>query len=64
MDGLDDDDDDYEKHDDDTADGEAGTATPNCTAEVLKCIYVDLYGTTKPTKAQDDGSGRTRTLIV
>ena len=32
--------------------GEAGTASPNGTAEVLKCLYADLYGTMKPAKAQ------------
>ena len=52
MDGLDDADDDCGQHDDDTADGEAGTATPNGTVEVLKCLYANLYGITKPTKAQ------------
>ena len=52
MDGLDDDDDDSQQHDDDAADVKAGTATSNGTAEVLKCLYADLYGTTKPTKAQ------------
>ena len=37
---------------DDTAGGEAGTATTNGTVEVLKCPYANLYGITKPTKAQ------------
>ena len=52
MDGLDDDDDDFEQHDDGAVDGEAGKASPNGTAEVLKCLYADLYGNAKPTKAQ------------
>ena len=52
MDGLDDDDGDFEQHDDDEAVGEAGKPSPNGTAGVLKCLYADLYGTVKPTKAQ------------
>ena len=57
MDGLDDDDDDSEKHVDDAPDGEARTAAPNGTAEVLKCLYADLYVTTKPAKAQMMAAG-------
>ena len=52
MDGLDDDDGDFEQHDDDAAVGEDGKPSPNGTAEVLKCLCADLYGTVKPTKAQ------------
>ena len=34
------------------ADGEAGKPSPNGTTEVPKCLYADLYGNVKPTKAQ------------
>jgi hypothetical protein len=63
MDGLGDGDGDCGQHGDDTAGGEAGTASTNGTAEVLKCLYADLYGTTKPTKAQMMAVGeRSRSL--
>ena len=51
MDGLDDDDDDT-RRDVETADGEAGTATPHGTAKMLQCLYSDLYGNPASTKAQ------------
>ena len=52
MDGLDDDDDYFEQHDDDAAYGEDGKPHPYGTAEVLKCLYADLYGNVKSTTAQ------------
>ena len=52
MDGLGDGDDDDVQHHDDTADGVTEAVNPYGTAEVLRCLYADLYGTTKPTKSQ------------
>ena len=52
MDGLDDDDDDFGQHDDDAEYGEDGMSHPHGTAEVLKCLYADLYGNVEPTTAQ------------
>ena len=57
MDGLGDDGGDDEQHGDDTANGETGTVNPNGTAEMLQCLYEDLYGITKPTKAQVTATG-------
>jgi hypothetical protein len=52
MDGLDDGDDNFEQHDDDAEYGEDGKPHPYGTAEVLKCLYADLYGNVEPTTAQ------------
>ena len=52
MDGLGDGDGDFGQYDDDEEYGEDGKPHPYGTAEVLKCLYADFYGTTKPTKAQ------------
>jgi hypothetical protein len=52
MDRLGDDDGDDVQRDGDTTDGEAGTATPNGMAKTLQCLYADLYGNPKRTKAQ------------
>ena len=53
MDGLDDDDElHFEQHADDEDDGEDGQPHPYGTAKVLKCLYANLYGNVKPTKAQ------------
>ena len=57
MDGLGDDDDDDTKRDGETVDGEVRTVTPHVTTEMLQCLYEDLYGITKPTKAQVTATG-------
>ena len=61
MDGLDDDDDDDVQHDGDSANGGAEAANPYGKTEVLRCSYLDLQDTIKPTKSQmmaTDGSER------
>ena len=63
MDGLDDDDVLYfEPYADDVDAGKDGQPNLHGTAEVPKCLYVNLCGNEKPTKAQmTDGGARERT---
>ena len=52
MDGLGDDDGDFGQYNDVEEYGEDGKPHPYGTAEVLKCLYADLYGNVKPTTTQ------------
>ena len=65
TDGLDDDDElHFEPYVDDEEDGEDGQPHPYGTAEVLQCLYANLYGNVKPTKAQMTAEGeRERTSL-
>ena len=42
----------FEPYTDDVDTGEDGQLNPHGTAEVLQCLYVNLFGNEKPTKAQ------------
>ena len=63
MDGLDDDEElHFEPYTDDVDAGEDGQLNPHGTAEVLQCLYENLCGNEKPTKAQMTvGGARERT---
>ena len=53
MDGLDDDEElHFKPFVDDEKVGKDGQPRPYGTADALKCLYADLYGNVKPTKAQ------------
>ena len=53
MDGFDDDDElIFEPYSDDVDAEKDGQLSSHGTAEVLKCLYVNLFGNAKPTKAQ------------